>query len=393
VGRRAKGEGSVYLHKSGSYAAQYTINGKRHTLYRGTKAEAVQAKNEAIEQANRADNPVSPKTTVAEFLETWMRDSIRPRRRASTTARYQMDIDKYIGPAIGHIMLHNLRPAHVQKMLSELKPVRPGRVALSPRTVKMVRGTLRTALNYAYRLRMLPDNIVRSVDSPTVAKPYKEALTHHDATRLLEVASTTEHRLTNLFTFQIFTGLRIGETLALRVEDIDYAKGVIHVRRTLNRRGATWSFGEPKTRSGRRDVPLTAPVIDALQAQHKANLENKLASTPGVWQEHGLVFPNSRNGNPLDATNVCHELHKLLVKAGLPSTFNVHSLRHTAATWMLEAGIQPHSVKGILGHSTIAVTMDIYSHITTDSLTDARKRIDALYVDMVQAPVAVASEV
>lgn len=192
---------------------------------------------------------------------------------------------------------------------------------------------------------------------------------------LLETASEAEDRLEALYVLAVTTGMRQGELLGLKWEDVDLARSAIHVRRTLTRKGGRLLLGEPKTKKSRRTVQLAGRALDALKAHRKAQLEERMAHA-GLWEDHGLVFA-TQTGTLVNPTNLTKRSFKpLLERAGLPRV-RFHDLRHTAATLLLMQGVHPKYVQELLGHATIAITLDTYSHVLPSMGDQAARAMEA----------------
>ena len=181
-----------------------------------------------------------------------------------------------------------------------------------------------------------------------------------EARRLLEAAR--DDRLEALYVLAIATGLRQGELLALNWEDVDLERGVLRVRRTLTRTGGKVSLGEPKTKKSRRSVNLTAAAAGALRSHLSRQLE-EMERIGSLYRPGGLVFANEIGGiiNPSNLRN--RSFARLLKRAGLPPDTRFHDLRHTCATLLLSRNVNPKIVSEMLGHSSIAITLDTYSHV------------------------------
>jgi integrase len=175
--------------------------------------------------------------------------------------------------------------------------------------------------------------------------------------RLLLAASEAEDRLEALYVVAVHTGMRPGELLALKWQDVDLEGGSLQVGRALS----GGEFTAPKTSRSRRLIELTAGSVAALRAHRKRQLEERMQSA-GLWQDHGLVFP-SRVGTPLSHRNVVRSFKALLRRAGLPETVRLYDLRHTCATLLLSRRVHPKYVQELLGHASIALTLDTYSHV------------------------------
>jgi integrase len=193
-----------------------------------------------------------------------------------------------------------------------------------------------------------------------------------DAQKLMQVAK--ESRVEALIIIAVTTGMRRGELLGLRWNDVDLERGVLHIRRTMNRiPGFGFIENDPKTKAGRRKVTLPDIVVEALK-RHREGQEEVKQKLGTRWRGKGLVFCNTVGGfwNPEKMTKV---FHKVLDQAGLPY-MRFHDLRHSAATILLTMGVHPKVVQELLGHSTIAMTMDIYSHFLPSMQKDAMDKMN-----------------
>ena len=198
--------------------------------------------------------------------------------------------------------------------------------------------------------------------------------------------ASTDDRFRPLWVTLVTTGLRLGEATGLQWSDIDLDGARLTVRRALQRqRGAGLVLVEPKTSRSRRTLHLSAVTVAALREQrHRQTLERLAAD---VWNDRGLVF-STTTGNPIDPPFVSLRLGRALRKAGLPRV-RVHDLRHTFATLMLARGVHPKVVQEMLGHSTITLTLDTYSHTTPALHLEASRQMDTLFGGQVAALVAV----
>jgi integrase len=198
-------------------------------------------------------------------------------------------------------------------------------------------------------------------------------LTPDQAKRLL--SSAGGDRLEALYVLAIHTGLRQGELLGLKWEDIDFEAGTLSVKRTLSPAKDGPRFTAPKTKKSRRTVPLTPDAIDALQ-RHKAMQDKEKCLVEDSWEDSDLVF-RSTTGTPIQRNNLVARFFKpLLDKASLPRTFRFHDLRHTAASLLFSRGLHPKIVQELLGHSTIAITLDVYSHMVPGMAAQAAKAME-----------------
>ncbi len=225
------------------------------------------------------------------------------------------------------------------------------------------------------RWNLIARNPTEAVDAPCPRLKEISVFTVEEAQRFLEAAKGD--RLHALYVLALMTGMRQGELLGLRWQDIDLSAGSLSVRRTLVRTSQGWSWADPKTAKGRRTIALPDLAVEALRQHRVRQLEERLRAG-ALWADIDLVFPN-QTGKPLERQNVVkRSFRPLLIRAGMPSS-RFHDLRHSAATLLLSLGEHPKVVQERLGHSTIGVTMDTYSHVLPDMQRKAAAKLDALF--------------
>jgi integrase len=223
--------------------------------------------------------------------------------------------------------------------------------------------TLHRALAQAQRWRLIPTNVAELVDPPRLGRPEMKALNAEQARQVLKAAHGDD--LEALWTVALTTGLRQGELLALRWPDVDLDRGSLRVVASLMRMvGHEPQLVEPKSRRSRRQVELSAAAVDALR-WHRA-------SAPSI----GFVFARP-DGRPLSVTTTWKRWRALLERAHVPA-MPFHSARHSAATLLLSRGVHPKIVSEMLGHSTVAITLDVYSHVTPAMHREAARVMDQL---------------
>jgi integrase len=244
---------------------------------------------------------------------------------------------------------------------------------LSPRTVQYHHAILRRALGQAHRWGLVSRNVAKLVDPPRVRRPEIRPLTPEQARTLLEAARGD--RLEALYTVALAVGLRQGEALGLRWDDIDLDRGWLTVRNALQRLGPGWQLVEPKTARCRRTIALPSVVAAALQSHRTRQLQERLWAG-ARWQENDFVFA-SRIGTPLDGTNVTRRFQQLLRRSGLPRQ-RFHDLRHACASLLLAQGVHPRVVMETLGHSQVGLTMNTYSHVIPALQREAATQMDAV---------------
>jgi integrase len=293
---------------------------------------------------------------VGEYLDRWLSDSVSDTVKATTFERYEQITRLHLKPALGRVKLKALTPAHVRGLYREKLEA-----GSSARTVRYIHTTLHKALKQAVMDGLIPRNATEAVKPPQPTREEMHPLTPEQAKLLLQVAHESGDRLEALYVLAIHTGLRQGELLVLKWDEVDLDDGSLQVRRTLaiTKNGSV--FTSPKTSGSRRSVKLTLRATEAL----RSHLERQLAEIDRVgslWSENGLIFA-SEIGEPLNRHNLTRRSFKpLLKRAGLPKV-RFHDLRHTCATLLLTLNVNPKIVSEMLGHSSIAITLDTYSHV------------------------------
>jgi integrase len=308
------------------------------------------------------------KLTVSDYLTRWV-SSLEGSVKPTTRQRYADLLKNHVQPTIGRVQLAKLTPLDVQKLYAD--KLKGG---LSPTTVSLIHNILHHALKQAVRWGLLTRNVTEAVDPPREATPEYITWNQQQAAAFLAVAD--EHELAALWRLALLTGMRRGEMLGLKWEDLDLGKGLLAVKRTLSRgTGGAYTFGTPKTAHGRRSIALPRSAVESLQKHRLQQLERRLESdTP--YHDQGLVFANEM-GEPLHPNSVAYQFKRLISQAGVP-VIRIHDLRHTSATLMLANNVHPKIVQERLGHANISMTLDRYSHVTMDMQRDAADRLDDL---------------
>ncbi len=365
---RARGEGSVFKHKNGMWCACLTVglkgNGRRNRIYAYSSTQSGALKELRNMQADAdTGRPVDlQRCTLAEYLGKWLETAARPTIRAGTHRNYKHWIEKKITPTIGGVILSKLGPLHVQSLYTNLEAA-----GASPRLREQVHNLLHKALGQALKWGMVRQNACASVHKPRVPKTTMRVLSKSQVESLLEVSKND--RFAALYVTAVTTGLRQGELLGLQWEDVDLRSGHASIRHTLQNDRGKLTLESTKNSKGRR-VELPQITVNALKAQREWLMAQGLRSSP--W-----VFPNSKGG-PMRKDNLLRLFKALLKRAALPPV-RFHDLRHTAATLMLVQGVHPKVVQEMLGHSSISLTLDTYSHVIPTMQRDAANKMDALF--------------
>jgi integrase len=358
MGRRGNGEGSISRRKDGRWEAKYTAHTadgpKRRALYGKTRKEAADKLAKAL--ADRASGYTfdTENMSVGEYLDRWLNDSDRGSVRPSTYERHEQIVRLHLKPALGRVKLSKLTPAHVQGLYRDKLDS-----GLSPATVQKIHTVLHKALAQALKWNMIARNAADAVKAPRPAPEEMHPLSPNEARKLIE--AVRGDTLEALYVLAVHTGMRQGELLALKWEDVDLNEEVIRIRRTLVRSGGRISLGEPKTKGSRRTVYLTGAAVEALKTHLEQQLED-IERLGDLYRDHGLVF-TSGVGTLINPTNLRRRsFAPLLQRAGLPQ-IRFHDLRHTCATSLLSRNVHPKYVQELLGHATVAITLDTYSHM------------------------------
>jgi integrase len=271
-----------------------------------------------------------------------------------TYERYEEILRLHVKPALGRLKLKALTPAHVQDFYRDRLDN-----GFSPATVQKIHVILHKALSQAVSWSLVPRNAGEAVRAPRPAPKELQPLSPDEARRLLETAGGD--RLEILYVLAIHTGMRQGELLGLKWENVDLAANAIRVRHTLLRTKGRVILGEPKTKKSRRTVHLTGAASRALE-EHLERQLKIMEHLGDLYRDQGLVF-TTEVGTPINPSNLRkRSFAPLLRKAGLPR-LRFHDLRHTCATLLLSKNIHPKYVQELLGHATVSITLDTYSHV------------------------------
>lgn len=374
MGRRGHGEGTTYKRADGQWVAVLELGyeggkRKRKYVYAPSQREVLQKLDLAKrKQREGANIQVDERQTVSAFLAYWLENCIKQTVRPRTYDSYCSMVRLHIAPSFEKVRLQKLSAQDINTLLNNKRAA-----GLSASTVKYIHSILHRALAQAQKWDIVPRNVASLVTPPRITRDEVQPLDPEQARRLLEVIRG--HRLEALYSVTLAVGLRQGEALGLKWEDVDLEGKVIHVRFQLQRIDKEYRLTEPKTQRSRRTIPLPPFAIAALHAHRARQLEEKLIAGSD-WVDSGLVFVTLR-GTPLDAKNVTHRFQDLLKKAGLPR-MRFHDLRHACASLLLAQGVSPRVIMETLGHSEIGTTMNIYGHVLPSLQREAADKIGAV---------------
>jgi integrase len=367
--KRSNGEGSLGRRPNGTWAAAVSLpDGRRKFLYGKTREEARRKLSRTLHAIEVGSLTDARGITVGEFLDQWLTEVVAPNVRPWTYKGYEVHVRLHLKPAIGHIPLAKLTPLHVQQLLNAKKTA-----GLSAKSIRYIRGTLRTALNQAVRWELLSRNPASLVDGPRVAHYEISPFTPEEARTFL-VAMKGDRREA-LYSVALTIGLRQGEALGLCWKEVDLEMGYLRVSKQLQRFEGETRLVEPKTARSRRTLALPASIVRSLR-EHRARQLEERAAAGDKWIETDLVFTTT-TGRPVDATRISKDFHRHLDRAGLAQR-RFHDLRHSCATLLLVQGVSPRVVMEVLGHSQIALTMNTYTHVIPELRRQAADRMDEL---------------
>lgn len=369
--KRGNGEGSIHRRKGRGWCAQYTVytakGRKRKSLYGKTRAEAAAKLAKAMVDREEGLAVDAGNLAVGEYLDRWHEDSVKDTVRQSTFERHEQIIRLHIRSALGQLKLKALTPIHVQGFYRDKLDS-----GLSPATVQKIHAVLHKALDRAVKWSLVPHNATEGVKSPRPTPDGIKPLYKEQTKSLLNAAR--EDRFHALYVLAVTTGLRQGELLGLKWEDVDLENGLVRVRHTLTRHTGRLRLGEPKTKRSRRTVRLTESAVEVLK-EHYARQMEQMARLGDLYEDQGLVF-TSEKGTLMNPTNLRERsFAPLLKKAGLPA-IRFHDLRHTCATLLLSRNVNPKIVSEMLGHASIAITLDTYSHVLPNMQDSAAKALE-----------------
>lgn len=371
--KRGNGEGSIFKRTDGRWAATLDLgytDGKRRrkTFYGKTRREAQEQLTAALRTRQQGLPVITERQTIAEFLRRWLRDSARPQLRPLTYVTYEGIVEHHLIPAFGPLQLQALTPQHVQRFLNDRSAA-----GLAPATVRNILRVLHRSLEIAARWGLVARNVASLVDGPRMVRSEVRPLTPEEARRFLDAVAGD--RLEALYTVALATGLRQGEMLGLRWSGVDLTRGTITVTTALQLIDGAPRLVEPKSATSRRVVVLPAIAVDALRRHRASQLEERLRVGEAWNAEWDLVFAGP-TGDPLSSRSL-RDAFKRHLKAAELGDSRFHDLRHSCASLLLAQGVPARVVMETLGHSSIQMTLNTYSHVMPVLTRQAADSMDA----------------
>jgi len=355
------------------------INGKRKQKWFSgfqTKKEAQNKLTEVLSQLKNNSYIEPSKITLGEYLIEWLETNAKPNIAVTTYSGYSVNIRKHIIPHIGSIVLQELHPIQIQNFYNSLS--QDGKCnskgALSPRSIQYIHMVLRQALEYAYKMQIIPRNVADMVKIPKQKKYIPNFLSSDEINNLLKIFKDTSIYMPVLLAVGI--GLRRGEVLALKWSNIDLENKIIYINENLipTKEGAI--FSTPKTDSSKREIIVPENIITELVKLKEIQENNKKLLGKG-YINNDLVccYDNGKNFSPGAFSHLFAEI----LKRNNFRHIRFHDLRHTNATLMLKANISPKVASVRLGHSKVSTTLDIYSHVVKEMQEEAAHKLNSYF--------------
>jgi len=372
-----------YIRRRGKQSWELTVyrgrlpSGKADRIIqnvKGTKREADAALADLVRKAQTGSSVDDRKLTVREFLESWLTD-VASNLAPKTVERYEQIVRLRFLPAMGHLRVSKLQPYHVQALYAQWateKRMDKKHGGLSARSVLHHHRVLRNAFQQAVRLQLVPSNVFDSVKAPKCSKSAMAVLNEDEAAKLLRAAERSDEMYVPV-AIALLTGLRRGEILALRWSAIDWNRKQLSVVQSLSQAKGKLHFGPPKTASSRRTVSLSPLLLDILK-RHRTRQGRDRWKFQDAYASLDLVVAQE-DGNPIPPQRLSDGFRAFISHVDVTKV-RFHDLRHTHATHALKAGVHPKVVSERLGHSSVAITLDLYSHVLEGLQEDGAMRVD-----------------
>ena len=346
------------------------LTGKRIRVFKnvkGSKREARSIMYRMIAEMEQGELTKKNNKKMGEWMDEWL-DTYLPNIEETTRKGYKFKIRSYIKPAIGDIFVTSLRTEHIQRMVNDM--IDEG---LSPKNIRDTYNNVNAAMKKAVKLRIISRNPCEAVELPKLKK-YRAKVYNAETIRdLLNVANGTDMYLPVFLL--VMVGLRRGELLALRWKDIDFKKNILKVRKNMVNGEKCSVIKSPKTEAGIRDISLGKDVMDVLRLAKCKYDEDKEDYGYG-FQDLGFVI-RQKDGSPYKPDSMTQKWERFIKANGLPK-IRLHDLRHSNATALIQAGVNPRVVQQRLGHSDVNITLNTYTHVLPEMDMEAAEKLDAI---------------
>lgn len=365
--RRGNSEGSIRKRADGRWEARIILaDGSRQSFYAKTRQEAARELAQAVHDRNQGTIVSSDHRTVAQYLDVWLAQ-VQHEVEPSSLVRYERVVRTLLKPGLGEMQVARLTAQHVQTFYANML-----KAGTSVSNVRYAHVVLHVVLDTAVRIGLTSRNVADIVDVPRLRRREMTPFTEEQARAFLEAC--IGHPYEALFVLALATGMRRGELLALKWDDIDFDTASLQVQRTLQKSLRGYVFAKPKTTRSRRRIALSATVLAALK-RHRAQQAETRLKLGDAWTDLDLVFP-SAVGRMYEPSNfVRYQFKPIIKRTGLPNV-RLHDLRHTAATLLLAKGVNPKVVSEMLGHSNVSITLNVYGHVLPHMQQEAADLMD-----------------
>ncbi|MBI2863138.1 MAG: site-specific integrase [Chloroflexi bacterium] len=351
---------------------------QRFETFSGSKREAEKRLTELLGLVDGQQLGASPKMTLAAYLERWLQDHAKA-KAPKTYESYNSLLRAYVVPHLGNVPLGKLTTSHLVRLFTILREARrkdKQEGALSPATVAIVHRTLRAALNSAVKWQLLARSPMQGVAAPSVPKKEMRTFTVQQAQAFLGASCDEGLKWETFFNVWLTTGARPGELRALRWIDTNLESGIMSIQQTGQRIEKVGRvIGQPKTAGSRRPIALSPDVV-VLLLRHKVGQNEMRLRTGPLWQDNNLVFPSDL-GTMLESKQIHQAFTRICERANVPR-IRPYDLRHSCASLLLAAGIHPKIVAERLGHSSVTLTLNTYSHVLPGLQQDAANTLQSL---------------
>lgn len=363
--------------KSGEIRYQITVEGgydeltgKRIRIYKNvncSKREARSIMHRMITEMEQGKLTQRSNKKVGEWMDEWLENYL-PNIEETTRKGYKHKIKRYIRPYIGDILIKSLKTEHIQRMVNDMLDN-----GLSPKNIRDTFNNVNAAMKKAVKLQLIPYNPCEAVELPKLKKYRAEVYSAEMIHKLLDIATGTDMYLP-IFLL-VMVGLRRGELLALRWKDIDFKNNMLKIRKNMVNGEKGSVIKSPKTESGVRDIYVGEDVIAVLR-QAKLQYMNNAFSYGVGFQNMGFVI-SKKDGSPMKPDSMTQKWERFLEKYDLPK-IRLHDLRHSNATALIMAGVNPRVVQQRLGHSDVNITLNTYTHVLPEMDMEAAEKLDSI---------------
>lgn len=369
----------ITLRKDGRYMGRFTYQGESHTVYGKSVKEVKQKLCDLQYEVEHGVYEKETGLTVNRWFETWIHEYKENSVKRGTIRAYQSSYSNYIENVLGRKKLKDIRPEHVQKLYNDMK-----RDGYNTNTIEMVSIVLGGMYKQAYKNGLIKKNPVPLATLPkTEQQRERRVLTADEQDIFMKYAKKSKYY--EIFEFALSTGMRGGEIRGLTWENVNFEKRLIYVRHTIAREMGGFMLDTPKTQSSKRDIPMLDNVYALLKKQKKIQSEARLFAG-SVWEPaaglENLVF-TTYSGAPIDKGYLKSSIDgivKHINDAGISfEHITMHTFRHSFATRCIEKGMSPQTLKTILGHSKLSMTMDLYAHVLPDTKAEEMQKIACLF--------------